>query len=70
MYMMDKTYTVFELANLLQVDRRTVSKLIKTGKILAMNIGMGKKRSHWRVHDCQLQRFLAESYEKNNKDEE
>ena len=59
--MEEKFYTITEIANSLNISPRTVSSLIKKGKLFAVNIGTGK-RQHWRVYDGQFQKFLAESY--------
>lgn len=61
--MEDKYYTVSELANILRVNRLTITSLIKRGKILAVNVGTDK-RAHWRIYEGQYLKFLADSYEK------
>jgi len=61
--MKDKYYTPTELAEMLKVTPSTVNKLIRQGKIKAVNVGTGTgKRAHWRIFEGQYLNFLAEFY--------
>lgn len=62
---MDKFYTTKELGNILNVSPRTIINLIKTGKIKAVIIG-GVKRTTYRIYEKELDRFMAENYERAN----
>lgn len=61
--MVDKFYTPEQLATILMIHPRTVLKLINKKLIIAINVGAGK-RPYWRIYDKELQRFMAENYEK------
>lgn len=61
--MEDKFYTVAEMAKILKVDVRTIAKLIKKKRLLAVNIGT-EKRASWRIFEGQYRKFLAENYDK------
>lgn len=61
--MTDIYYTPKELARILKVNVRTIAKMIKNKRIIAVNCGT-EKRALWRVSDGDLQRFMAENYEK------
>ena len=60
---MDKFFTPKQLAEVLNVHSRTVINLIKGGKIKAVAIG-GIKRTTYRIYEKELDRFMAENYEK------
>ena len=49
-----KVYTIDEVADLLQVTRRTVYNYIKSGKLKARKIG-----KYWRVTSKALEELLA-----------
>ena len=59
---MKEFYTTKEFAELLSVDFRQVIKLIKAGKIRAINVSLGKN-PHYRILCKEYLRFIAEQYE-------
>lgn len=62
---MDKFFTPKEIANSLSVSTRTVINMIRTGKLRAVNVA-GLKRMTYRVYEKELDRFIAENYERSN----
>lgn len=60
---MEKFYTVKEFGALLKINIRTVNNLISSGRLKAVDVGTGKRKI-WRIYDGELQRFMAESYQK------
>lgn len=54
-----KVYTIDEVANLLQVTRRTIYTYIKEGKLKAVKIG-----KYWRVTAKALEAFLTPEEDK------
>lgn len=48
-----KTYTLEEVASIIQVTRRTVYTYIKKGSLKAVKIG-----KYWRVSEANLQDFI------------
>ena len=62
---MDKFWKISDLAKLLEVNPRTIMRLISRGEIRAVNMGTDK-RAAYRIYDGELQRFMAENYEKNS----
>lgn len=52
---LEKAYTLQEVADLLQVTRRTVYSYVKEGKIKAVKIGRT-----WRVNESELAKLLAQ----------
>jgi len=58
---MDIFYTTREVAKMLKVNHRTITKLIYQGKIRAVNVGSDKKPM-WRIYDGELQKFMADNY--------
>ena len=63
---MDEFHTVDELAKMMKICRQTVTKLIKTARLEAVNVG-SKKRPTWKIHDGAYQKFLSECYEEQKK---
>lgn len=56
---MDKFYTVQEAADYLKVHRTSIIRLIKNGKLKAVNIApTGTKYKTWRIHDSSLIKFM------------
>ena len=51
----DGTYTISDLADLLQVKRRTVVALIKKGKLRGFKIG-----NEWRVKEAAYDEFIRQ----------
>lgn len=47
----------------MQVNPRTINRMINRGSIKAVNMGSEKKPT-WRIYDGELQRFMAMNYEK------
>ena len=62
--MEDKFYTLDEVAERMQITKRTVQRLIKAGKLKSINLGVGK-RPVIRVWQKELDRFVSEQYEGN-----
>lgn len=60
---MDKFLTTKQFAEILNVSPRTITNLIKDGKIRAVVIG-GSKRITYRIYEKELDRFMAENYDK------
>lgn len=52
---MDKLYTITELAEMLNMNRRSIQRYVAAGKIKAVMIG-GK----WKISETNLQEFLSE----------
>ncbi len=61
-----KFYTIKQVAEILSVCPKTVSSLIRDGKLWAVEIG-GTERISFRVHEKDLDRFRAENAEKYRK---
>ena len=53
-YMAVKTYTLDEVAQILQLTRRTLYSYVKAGQLKAVKIGRS-----WRVTEAALQEFLS-----------
>lgn len=60
---MDKWYTCKELAKILKVNFRTIHKLIKVGKLKAVDFSNNALRPYWKIHDSAYMQFIAESYQ-------
>ena len=60
---MDKFYTVKELAEYLNVSHSVIRKLIRSGRIQAVNYA-SEKRPQYRIYDGALQKFMADEYER------
>lgn len=60
---MDKFYSPQQVAESLNVSSRTILNLIRDGKIKAVIVG-GTKRITYRIYEKELDRFMAENYEK------
>ena len=58
---MDKWHTIDDICKLLSVSRPTIMKLVRSGRLPAINIG-GEKRPTWKIHDAAYCKFIAESY--------
>lgn len=57
-YMEDnKLLTVEEAAKVLQVSRRTITRMIETKRIKAQNVGFGKERKFYRIPHTELLRI-------------
>ena len=54
---MEQYYTVIEVSNILNLCHLTVRRLIKTGKLSAINVGTGKKNL-WRISKTKLNEFM------------
>lgn len=52
---MDKLYTIEEVAEILRVSGRSVTRYIESGKLKASKIGM------WRIKQSALNAFLEET---------
>ena len=53
-----KMLTVDEVSNYLGCERRTITRLIESGKLVAIDVGTGKN-SHYRVPIRELARLSA-----------
>lgn len=49
--------TVEEVAKILKVTRRTVTRMIETKRIKAQNIGFGKERKFYRISETEIMRI-------------
>ncbi|MFA5686416.1 MAG: helix-turn-helix domain-containing protein [Candidatus Paceibacterota bacterium] len=52
---LDKLFTIEEVAELLRVSTRTVTRYIETGKLKASKIGA------WRIKETDLKEFLEQT---------
>ena len=57
-------YTVNEVAKILKVCTKTVVLMIRKGKLRAVEVG-GSQRISYRVEKNELERLLAENWDKN-----
>lgn len=55
--------TVKDMANILKVSTKTISNMIKSGKLKAVEVG-GEERITYRIFEKEILRFMAENYEK------
>lgn len=56
-----KTYrTIAEIveSGIIPLSRKTIGRLIATGRLKALNIGGGTKRPRWLVSDEEAKRFM------------
>jgi len=53
--------TVEEVAKILKVDRRTVTRMIESRKLPARKVGGGKEKSFYRVMKSDVSKFGNES---------
>lgn len=56
-----KSYSMSEVANLLGMSRSQVGKLVRSGRLRAVNTGFGRIRKHCRVSHEALVEFLTQS---------
>ena len=63
---MDKWYSLTEISGILRITRQTASKLIRNGKLKAINVSSGK-RPEWRIHDTHYLQFISEGLQENMK---
>ena len=56
---MTKTYTLKEIAAILQVHLLQVYRLVHAGKLQVFNVGIGKRRKLYRVSDEAVAVFMA-----------
>lgn len=59
---MDNFLSVPEFAKILNVSKNTVLRLIRQGRIKAVDVGT-KSKSVYRILDKELERFIAENYD-------
>ena len=64
--MSEDFYRIHEVANILKVCPRTVLNMIKQGKFKVIEIS-GVKRKTYRILKGELDRYIAEEYEKSKK---
>lgn len=57
-----KVYTLDEVAEILQVTKRTLYNYLKTGKLHAIKVG-----KYWRVTEGALQAFLSTGTDETSK---
>lgn len=58
MIVVEKFYSPKEVANILGCGVKTIYGYISSGRLSALNIGTGKKRSSWRIAGSELMRFV------------
>lgn len=56
---MGELLSVDDVADRLGVTEQTVRKLIRSGDLVAINIGTGAKRGVWRLHPEDVEAFLV-----------
>lgn len=54
--------TVTEVSKILRVNRRTVYKLIKSGRIQAKRVGL-----FWRIPEEELEKFIVSEWRKSQR---
>lgn len=59
---MDKFFTVKDVSQIFRVSTRTISTMIREGRLKAVAIG-GSKRVTYRIYEKEIDRFMAENYE-------
>lgn len=47
--------TLMEAAGILKMHKRTVERMIRSGKIIAVNVSNGQQRKRWRVLRSSIQ---------------
>lgn len=57
---MKEWYSIDDICKMLQVCRPTIVRLIKEGKLKAVDIGKGK-RPTYKIHDTAYIQFIAEN---------
>lgn len=57
--MIEAYLTVEEAAEVLKVDRRTITRLIKSRQLPARKVGGGKKRSFYRIPQHAIMRIQS-----------
>lgn len=62
---MKNIYSPKEAAELLKVTNDHILRLIKSGKLLASNVGLGQ-RAVWRISHDEINKFLMRSNNKSN----
>lgn len=58
-------YSPLEAAELLGVTKDHILRLIKSGKLVASNIGLGQ-RSVWRISNEEIEKFFKRSKKQTN----
>jgi len=56
---MNGLLTVDKVAELLEITRQQVCLLIRSGKLIACNIGLGSKKPRYRIKETDLDLFLS-----------
>ena len=60
---LDKFFILKEVAKSLQITTRTLSRMVKEKKIMALNVNAGNgKRPTYRFLEADIKRFIAEEY--------
>lgn len=68
MFYMDVFFTTKEVAAMLRVTDRTICRMIEKGILKAVKVGVGTgHRSVWRIYQKEIDRFIAEEYEKRSR---
>lgn len=57
----ERTYTVSQASEFLQVSEETVLNLIHSGRLAASNIGKSSRRPRWRILSTDISSFLIAS---------
>jgi excisionase family DNA binding protein len=56
----EATLTVGDVAKRLKLSTDSVLSLIRSGRLRASNVGLGKQRPRWRIAPEAIDQFLAE----------
>lgn len=60
---MSEFIKISEAAKILNVHHMTIRRMIKDGRLKALNMGHGAKRKSYRIYHKEFERFMAEEYE-------
>lgn len=55
----EEVYTVEEAKDILKISRTQMYRMIKSGRLPAVNVGNGSQRSDWRITRKDLDQFLT-----------
>lgn len=60
----DEFFTPDEVAKMFKITKRSVLNLIRMGRLKAIEVGRGEIRKTYRVYEKEVQRYMAENYQK------
>jgi excisionase family DNA binding protein len=60
----DKFLTPEEVADIFKITRRSVLELIRSGRLKAVQVGVGNIRNTYRIYSKEVDRFMSENYER------